>query len=107
QPLTTAMSIFLSHYALLLLISSLAAPIAARRFCKKRSSRSALNFLLTLSALAAFAWGSALIGFNPPGTWMFGIFFAEWEFLRFFFYVGLPVALATGFVSFLTDNPST
>jgi hypothetical protein len=64
-----------------------------------RSSRFSLGRLAAVLAVSCSALALVCIGFGPyglniPGTRLRGIFFSEWMFVNFFFYVGLPLAVA-------------
>jgi hypothetical protein len=52
------------------------------------------------TALALVSFGIGTCGWDVPGTRLFGIFFAEWQFLTFFFKACLPLCLLAAVMEF-------
>ncbi|MGA3105392.1 MAG: hypothetical protein ABSD53_12995 [Terriglobales bacterium] len=103
-PFAVTLASYLTLYCLVLLVSMVLAPRLARRLSRTAGRRSAVQSLVAALAFAVLAGMIGTNGLDVPGTRFFGIFFAEWKFFIFFFYVGLPVAIATGIASFLTEK---
>lgn len=91
-------------YAVIVCVSVFVAPLVARRVGKSSSSRALAQCAVAGSVFAVLAFVFGPTGFDIPGTRVRGIFFAEWKFVTFFFYVGLPVALTTATTAFLSRN---
>jgi predicted MFS family arabinose efflux permease len=96
-------------YLLVLGISVVMAPALARRLSDRAIPRAVIQAVSAIFSFAVLALTCAMTGFNPPHTRVHGIFFSEWKFLNFFFYLGLPVALVSGATAFLEvedDSPT-
>jgi hypothetical protein len=89
-------------YLLVLAVCAGVAPKVAAKFCKTPVTRAVLQAATGVLCFAILSFICGPIGFDLPDIRLRGIFFSEWKFVNFFFYVGLPAALAsaaTGMVS--------
>jgi hypothetical protein len=82
-----------------LLAAAIVTVITTGALLLPRRFRSSLGRLVAVLAVSCSALALVCIGFGPyglniPGTRLNGIFFSEWMFVSFFFYVGLPLAVA-------------
>jgi hypothetical protein len=58
------------------------------------------------TALAIVSFGIGTEGWDVPGTRLHGIFFAEWQFLSFFFKACLPLCLLAAVMEFTRLRPT-
>ena len=91
-------------YVLVLAVVVVLAPVVARQVHTSPIRRAALQAIAATAAFAAIAIVFGPIGCDVPGTRLNGIFFSEWKFTNFFFYVGFPVAVITSAMVFLTHG---
>jgi uncharacterized protein YacL len=103
-PFSVTLMSYVVIYVLVLAVSVVLAPLVARRVSRSSMVRAILQAIVATLVFAILAVVFGTTGFNVADTRFNGIFFAEWKFFRFFFYVGLPVAITAAATSLLEDD---
>lgn len=103
-PFSVTLASYVIVYLLVVVVSVVLAPQVARRVGRGVIVRAFVQAIVAAFIFAALAVVFGPIGFDVPGTRVRGIFFAEWKFMNFFFYVGLLVALTSAATALLRDD---
>lgn len=97
------MNSYLLLALIMAIISGLLVPLILKKYLvlpPKELRTTVINgiiifFILTLMALLF----GPITSIDIPGTWIEGIFFAEWKFLTFIIYIALPFTFITSFIN--------
>jgi hypothetical protein len=105
-PFLVTFSSYLIVYVCSLGISLLAAPFVARKVTRSKGPTVFLQATVGIVGFAILTIICTATAFDLPQvpTRIHGIFFSEWKFLNFFFYVGVPVALLSALTALLNEN---
>ena len=103
-PFVVTFASYVIVYLMVLAVTVLAAPMVGRRMRRTAISRVIIEGAIATVSFAALSVVCGMTGFNPPHTRVHGIFFSEWKFMNFFFYVGLPTAIVSAATAFLDDD---
>ena len=91
-------------YLLVLAVCAGVAPSVAAKRSKAPITRSVLQAVTAVLCFAILSFICGPIGFDLPHIRLRGIFFSEWKFVNFFFYVGLPSALASAATGMISER---
>ena len=101
-PFIVTLSSYVIVYLLVVVVCAWVAPNAGAKLSKTPVTRTALRVGISVLCFAILSLICGPGGLDVPHTRLGGIFFSEWKFVNFFFYVGLPSALtsaASGMIS--------